>query len=472
MSEFNFQDTYVQLPQGLYQFTKPDPVPSPKLVVFNEGLATLMGVNFSKVSDQQKACMFSGSIWDDKDVISQAYAGHQFGHFTILGDGRAHLLGEHVAPGGTRMDVQFKGSGRTPYSRGGDGKATLSAMLREYIISEAMYHLGVPTSRSLAVVATGEFIHRQEPLPGAILTRVAASHIRVGTFEYAASQSEAMTEQLLNYTIRRHYPELMQSENQALELIKMLMNKQAKLVVEWMRVGFIHGVMNTDNMTLSGETIDYGPCAFMDTYHPGTVFSAIDQMGRYGNQPKIAYWNLARFAETLLPFLHEDKQKAVKIAEEVLSEFPEMYQHQWLAMMCSKLGILDQKPSDQALVNDLLHWMKVNQADYTKTFFDLTYQQFGKNVMYQGKEFQSWLSCWQERVDESSSVIMRQVNPVVIPRNHQVEKVLVAAGNDEYDLLHEFLNILADPYENCDNSVPYQATPSPDERVHQTFCGT
>ena len=350
-------------------------VPVPKNIVINDTLAEFLGLDLSSIEDNALAKLFSGNILPEQSTpFSQAYAGHQFGHFTILGDGRAHMLGEHISPNGNRYDIQFKGSGRTPYSRGGDGKAVLAPMLREYIISEAMHYLGIPSTRSLAVVGTGESVRRETNLPGAILTRVASSHIRIGTFEFAAATGNIdLSEKLLIYTIERHYPEIKNHENKALSLLRVLAEKQTDLIVQWMRVGFIHGVMNTDNITLSGETIDYGPCAFMDYYNLETVFSSIDHSGRYayGNQAKTMQWNLARFAEALLPLISDDINQAVTMAEEIINKFPIDYEKKWLVMMGSKLGINNIRKEDKILIDNLLDWMTTKKTDYTNTFIDL-----------------------------------------------------------------------------------------------------
>ena len=434
------------------------------------------------MEERERAALFSGTQLPEGALpFSQAYAGHQFGHFTMLGDGRAHVLGEHITPDGARVDIQYKGSGRTPYSRRGDGRAVLGPMLREYIISEAMYHLGVPTTRSLAVVTTGEFVRREDYLPGAILTRTASSHIRVGTFEFAAYLSDQKAiSAILDYTIQRHYPHLMDSENRAVSLIQAVMHKQVDLIVHWMRVGFIHGVMNTDNMTLSGETIDYGPCAFMDAYDPSTVFSSIDQGGRYAyaNQPVIAQWNIAKLAETLLPFIDEDSNQAVEIAAECIKKFPEMYKSKWLKMMRSKLGLFGVESGDEELISDLLKWMRTKFADFTNTFNDLSKGEKPTGNYYSDKGFEEWYLRWQERLAqngepiESSLRMMRSTNPAVIPRNHKVEGALKAAQSGDIATLKSLLTALNEPYKDCESLNPYQNPPEPSERVCQTFCGT
>jgi len=372
---WKFDNSYARLPAALYSRVGPVPVAKPGLVVFNESLARDLGLD-AGASQEGQAEIFSGNqIPEGAEPIAQAYAGHQFGHFTNLGDGRAILLGEQITPRGGRFDIQLKGSGQTPYSRRGDGRAALGPMLREYIISEAMHAFGIPTTRSLAVATTGEQIAREEMLPGAVLTRVAASHVRVGTFEYAnAIGDRAVLEALTRYTLQRHYPELAGADNPALALFEGVLERQAKLIAQWVCVGFVHGVMNTDNMALSGETIDYGPCAFIDTYDPATVFSSIDRGGRYayGNQPNIAHWNLARLAEALLPLINEDKDKAVATAEEVLGKFPERFRVHYTAGLRAKLGLLSEEEGDYDLAREFLDWMKTAEADFTSSFVALT----------------------------------------------------------------------------------------------------
>ena len=366
---WNFNNTYFNLSRTFREEINPVPVKNPKILLLNKRLASSLSLDFSNVDDEELSKIFSGNLLPKgSNSIAQAYAGHQFGHFTMLGDGRAVLIGEHITKKNVRFDIQFKGSGKTPFSRNGDGRAALGPMLREYIISEAMHALNIPTTRSLAVVKTGEDVVRENILQGAILTRVASSHLRVGTFQYiTARQNEDELKILVNYTIDRHYPKIKDSKNQALDLLKVLIEKQIDLVINWMRVGFIHGVMNTDNMTISGETIDYGPCAFMDTYDPQTVFSSIDQLGRYAyfNQPSITKWNLARFAECLVPLIDKDKDKAINIATKTINTFETKYEKKWLNMMRDKLGLFGDDAKDQVLILDLLTWMHQNKADYT-----------------------------------------------------------------------------------------------------------
>ena len=484
MTVFGFQleRTYSKLPGVFFSKLSPTPVSSPKILLFNQKLAEEIGLDLSVLSEEERTQLLSGNLVPKGiEPFAQAYAGHQFGNFTMLGDGRALMLGEHLTPSGQRLDLQFKGSGRTPYSRGGDGRAALGPMLREYLISEAMHALGIPTTRSLAVVATGESVYRESELPGAILTRTAGSHIRVGTFEFASlHEDKAMTQALLDYLIDRHFPEIREEENKALSVLRAAIDQQIDLITHWMRVGFIHGVMNTDNMALSGETIDYGPCAFMDVFSPDTVFSSIDHRGRYAfaNQPYVAQWNLARLAESLLPLIHDERQDAIAGAEESLNAFEPAYKDKWLAMMGTKLGLAEADKQDERLVTDLLDWMHSNGADYTNTFRDLGRQVLPENQLYQSETFETWHRRWQERLGgerrslDSSLSLMRSVNPVVIPRNHKVEEALQAGEEGNLNPFRNLLKALESPYEEADHLAPYQVPPKPSEKVHQTFCGT
>lgn len=479
---FRFDTTYTTLPEQFFTKLKPEPVAAPAVVVINNELAETLGLDFSVLSDQQQAALFSGNqIPEDTIPFSQAYAGHQFGHFTVLGDGRAHVLGEHVTPNNKRVDIQFKGSGRTPYSRRGDGRAVLGPMLREYIVAEAMHYLGIPTTRSLAVVTTGESVLRESLLPGSVLTRVAQSHIRVGTFEFAAQQGQTnLIAAIMDYTINRHYPHLLRNENRAMALMHAVMEKQVDLIVNWMRVGFVHGVMNTDNMTLSGETIDYGPCAFMDAYDPGTVFSSIDHGSRYAfaNQPTIAQWNLARLAETLLPLIGDTTEQTVEIATEMINQFPAVFKAKWLRMMCNKLGLMEMQDTDEQLVLDLLKWMHTQEADYTNTFHELSRVDKPSGNMFEQKEFVDWYLRWHKRRTQSATAIhtsvrlMKKNNPAVIPRNHKVEEALAAATEGDLAPFHNLMTVLKSPYGDPKSVSAYQTPPCPTERVYQTFCGT
>ena len=479
---WHLDNSYQRLPGLLYAQVEPEPVSSPEMVAFSNGLADELGLDLSGLSDDQRAALFTGNVLPmGAQPIAQAYAGHQFGHFTMLGDGRAHLIGEQITPDGRRFDIQLKGSGPTPYSRRGDGRAVLGPMLREYLISEAMATLGIPTTRALAVVTTGEPVQRETLLPGAVLTRVAASHIRVGTFQFAsATQDRPVLEALLDYTLQRHDPALIDADNKALALLDAAIERQADLIVHWMRVGFIHGVMNTDNTTLSGETIDYGPCAFMDAYDPATVFSSIDVNGRYAyaNQPAIIAWNLARLAEALLPLIDDDGDRAVQIAEAKVNGFADLYRDKWLAMMRAKLGLFGHDDGDYELITDLLAWMKNNHADYTNTFRDLAGQARPESPPYGCKAFTDWHARWQTRLEQNdppraaARKLMQRTNPAVIPRNHKVEEALAAATEGDLEPFHALHKALQSPYEEREGLSPYQSPPEPGERVYQTFCGT
>lgn len=481
---WNFDNSYTKLQPKLYSFQIPETAPEPTLALWNDAVAKQLGLNFSEIDDSTKAQLFSGNkIPDGAQSIAQAYAGHQFGHFTMLGDGRAILLGEQINKQGQRYDIQLKGSGQTPYSRRGDGKATLYAMLREYITSEAMHALGIPTSRSLAIVSTGEKVYREFAHDGAVLTRVALSHIRVGTFEYVKHfLTSDDLETFTNYVIERHYPELKNTNNKALALLIAVMDKQIDLIVNWMRVGFIHGVMNTDNMSIAGETIDYGPCAFMNAYNPSTVFSSIDTNGRYayGNQPAIAQWNLACFAGTLLPIINANEEDAVQQVREVLSSFVEKYQIKWLAMMCGKLGLEQIEHEDNILIEELLQWMQENKADYTYTFAQLRTEKIEENSIYSSEVFKKWLEKWQNRILSNSGgmqqaqKIMSSYNPFYIPRNHLVENTLTAAAyQHDYNAFHELLKVLSNPYHLQENYNPNVMIPAKAvDETYNTYCGT
>ncbi len=480
---WRFDNSYARLPEAFYTRLNPVPVRSPKLAMFNTALAQRLGLDPDTLDGENGAAVFSGNrLPEGAEPIAQAYAGHQFGAFTMLGDGRAILLGEQVAPDGERFDIQYKGSGRTPYSRNGDGRAALGPMLREYIISEALFALGIPTTRSLAVVTTGEPVFRETPLQGAILTRTAASHIRVGTFEYAAARGDpADLRMLADYTIHRHFPDLAVGETPYLSLLGRVMERQASLVARWLLAGFIHGVMNTDNMALCGETIDYGPCAFMDTYDPNTVFSSIDHGGRYayGRQPLIAQWNLARFAETLLPLLHGDIQEAISMATEAVSGFSGAFRRYWLLGMRSKLGLFNEKADDGALVSDLLDCMQRHGADFTNTFRGLASDGLPEASVFQAPDFKRWFEGWQARLSEqpetweASQRLMNLHNPAVIPRNHRVEEALEAAvEQDDYTVMEKLLGVLSQPYQAPSDVDSYHLPPPPSERPYQTYCGT
>ena len=477
---WNFDNTYSRLPDPFREKINPVKVKNPELVMLNKSLAEDLNLDFSGLDQDKLSALFSGNeLPNNSRSIAQAYAGHQFGHFTMLGDGRAVLIGEHISKSNHRYDIQFKGSGKTAFSRNGDGRAALGPMLREYIISESMHFLNIPTTRSLAVAKTGEKVIRETQLEGAILTRVASSHIRVGTFQYiAARNKKGELEMLFEYVIKRHYPEIESSKKQALDLLNVVLNKQIELVVNWMRVGFIHGVMNTDNMSIAGETIDYGPCAFMDIYDPKTVFSSIDKLGRYAycNQPIITKWNLSRFAECLIPLIDGDQDKAIKLATEVIDTFEKKYEEKWLGMMRSKIGLTDEDEKDKFLILDLLTWMHQNKVDYTNTFCHLMNFQTQNDIVYENNEFSDWKKRWQERLSQNSSSekyinLMRSVNPIVIPRNQIVEDALKKANQGNFEPINNFLKILSSPYTDQKHITEYQI-PSQSDENYQTFCGT
>jgi uncharacterized protein YdiU (UPF0061 family) len=479
---WNLDNSYANLPKTFFSRQSPTPVRSPKLTILNYPLAKSLGLNIESLQSSDGVEVFAGNNIPEGGLpIAQAYAGHQFGYFNMLGDGRTILLGEQITPSGERFDIQLKGSGRTPYSRGGDGRAALGPMLREYIISEAIHALGIPTTRSLAVVTTGESIIRENLLPGAILTRVAASHIRVATFQYAAEWGRVEElRALADYTLKRHFPEVDGAENRYLFLLKQVIKRQALLIAKWQLVGFIHGVMNTDNMAISGETIDYGPCAFMDTYDPATVFSSIDREGRYayGNQPPIAEWNLARFAETLLPLLHDNQDKAIEIAQDALSDFAQLYHNNWLSGMREKLGIFNEEPQDESLVEVLLNIMHKYDADYTNTFLALTFDKFSDMELFDTKPFKEWYELWQTRLSRqqesknSSHELMKKSNPAVIPRNHRVEEALEAAQKGDYSIMEKLLDVLSNPYAHSSEQTEYATLPPKSTCSYRTFCGT
>ena len=477
---WNFDNTYSRLPDPFREKINPVKVKNPELVMLNKSLAEDLNLDFSGLDQAKLSALFSGNeLPNDSRSIAQAYAGHQFGHFTMLGDGRAVLIGEHISKSNHRYDIQFKGSGKTAFSRNGDGRAALGPMLREYIISESMHFLNIPTTRSLAVAKTGEKVIRETQLEGAVLTRVASSHIRVGTFQYiAARNKKGELETLFEYVIKRHYPEIESSKKQALDLLNVVLDKQIELVVNWMRVGFIHGVMNTDNMSIAGETIDYGPCAFMDIYDPKTVFSSIDKLGRYAycNQPIITKWNLSRFAECLIPLIDGDQDKAIKLATEVIDTFEKKYEEKWLGMMRNKIGLADEDEKDKFLILDLLTWMHQNKVDYTNTFCHLMNFQTQNDIVYENNEFSDWKKRWQERLSQNSSSekyinLMRSVNPLVIPRNHIVEDALKKANQGNFEPINNFLKILSSPYTDQKHITEYQI-PSQSDEKYQTFCGT
>lgn len=478
---WNFDNSYARLPEVFYQRVRPAVVRQPRVVILNHDLAGELGLDLRVLPGPSAAAVFAGQeLPPGADPIAQAYAGHQYGGFTMLGDGRAILLGEHVSPAGRRVDLHFKGSGPTAFSRRGDGRAALGPMLREYIIGEAMHALGIPTTRALAVVTTGEPVFRDRVLRGAVLTRVAASHLRVGTFQYAAAlRDETALRALADYAIARHDPDLADQPDKYLRFFEAVVDRQAALIARWQLVGFVHGVMNTDNMTISGETIDYGPCAFMEVYDPATVFSSIDHGGRYayGNQPGIGQWNLARFAEALLPLLAPDVDAAIEAAVAVLNRYPETFERYWLVGMRQKLGLTTEQPDDAELVRDLLGWMRTAQADFTNTFSDLSDPGGPTGGQYHDAAFRAWYARWQDRLRREGGPTpetfarMRRVNPYVIPRNLRVEEALAAAENDDLAPLERLVGVIRRPFDR-DPAVGAYREPAPPGTCYRTFCGT
>jgi uncharacterized protein YdiU (UPF0061 family) len=477
---FNFDNTYSTLPKDFFASLSPEAVLKPKTVLFNKNMAKTLGL--PELSDELTANFFSGNeLIEGANPIAQAYAGHQFGYFNKLGDGRAILLGEHLI-NNERFDIQLKGSGVTPFSRRGDGRATLASMLREYLISECMHGLGIPTSRSLAVVATGEEVYRNPVQPGAVLTRVAKSHIRVGTFEYVANfLTKEHLQILLNYTIQRHFPHLEKSENKVLDFLEAVMHSQIDLVVNWMRVGFIHGVMNTDNMFIGGETLDYGPCAFMNAYHSKTVFSSIDTGGRYafGNQPAISQWNLACLAGALMILIDEDEDKAIKAVEPVIHSFPTHYKSKWLKMMRKKMGLITPNEKDEELIKAFLETLQIFKIDYTNAFVKLQEQDWNWFNEQSQNTFSSWLNQYQQRMlenevtTERAQEIMRQSNPLYIPRNHKVEEALNQAWqNNDLSAIKVILSVFKNPYQKHEKGEAFTNYPQDFDKSYQTFCGT
>lgn len=475
---FHFDNSYLQLPAVFYTQIRPTVLAKAELLLYNDVLGESLGLPKMDAADFVAALKVEHT---GQPAFAQAYTGHQFGSFTRLGDGRAVVLGEQLTADGKRFDIQVKGSGRTPYSRGGDGKATLKAMLREYLISEAMAALGIPTSRSLAVLKTGETVYRETNNDGAALLRVMQSHIRVGTFQFAAFLGqEGDLEALLHYTIQRLYPHLASNENPALALFHEVMNRQIDLVVHWMRVGFIHGVMNTDNSSVSGESFDYGPCAFMNAYHPATFYSSIDEQGRYafGNQPNIIKWNLARFAEALLPLMAPEKEAAIALAQDALDSFDARWQRQYQGMMLSKLGLEAKETSHFALVEQLLDLMEQQQLDYTNTFAALIPGHQNALTLPENQDFQSWYANWQRVVEKGSgweraSELMAANNPLYIPRNHLVEEALQAANNGDMEPFEAMLAVIRQPYALRTKLEKYRQGAAPQfEEAYQTFCGT
>lgn len=487
---FGFDNSYVRLPQNFFALQAPTQVAEPWLIKLNEPLARELGLDV-EVLKRDGAAIFSGNLVPGgAEPLAMAYSGHQFGHFVpLLGDGRAILLGEVIDRNGKRRDIQLKGAGQTPFSRRGDGRAALGPVLREYIISEAMFALGIPATRALAAVLTGEGVRREDILPGAVFTRVAASHIRVGTFQYlAAGGDEDGIKALADHVIERHYPELAAAENPYLALYEAVCDRQAALIARWLQVGFIHGVMNTDNMTISGETIDFGPCAFMDIYDPMTVFSSIDQHGRYAyaNQPGIGQWNLARLGEALLPLVDADKDKAIEHANAIIKAYGERFHAYWLQGMRGKIGLTSIEDGDLELIQSLLALMQAGGADFTLTFRRLSAvagdeasEAVFTSTFREPAAGTEWLARWRERLSRDPQMpsdraaAMKQVNPAFIPRNHRVEQAIEAAVEDgDFSLFEALLTVLSHPYEEQPAFAAYMDPPKPEERVLQTFCGT
>ena len=485
--QFNFDNSFAKNLEGFFSYCDAESAVAPKWLQFNRPLAEDLGLDSAALDSEEGLAIFSGNVKaDGSQPLAQAYAGHQFGGFSPqLGDGRALLLGEVIDTQQKRRDIQLKGSGRTPFSRGGDGKAAVGPVLREYLIGESMHALGIPTTRALAAVSTGDKVFRETILPGAILTRVAASHIRVGTFQYFASRRDRdKVRKLADYTMARHYPQTSEAKRPYLAFFEAVCHSQASLVAHWMSIGFIHGVMNTDNMTISGETIDYGPCAFMDSYAPGTVFSSIDHGGRYAyaNQPKILNWNLARFAETLIPLVDPKQEKAIELLTEILEGIQHLYESYWLARMKSKIGLSKEDPLDQKLINDFLKM--IEGADFTLVYRQLSKVLLGKsdsikNLLKEPKIFYDWEKRWQKRLENegiAANIIaqkMDRANPIYIPRNNKVEEALAAATAKE-DLIpfSKLLTVLSCPFDEVAGSEDY-AVPAPETNIpYKTFCGT
>ena len=486
----NFDNSYARLPKSFFECIKPTPVKEPKLDRFNKPLANEIGLNVIEDNDILSN-IFSGNIVPEgSEPIALVYAGHQFGYFVPqLGDGRAILLGEIVNNGGCRFDIQLKGSGQTSYSRSGDGRAPLGAVIREYIISEAIHSLNIPTTRSLAIIVTGELVSRETLLPGGILTRIASSHLRVGTFEYfAASDDQENLQQLADYSINRHFPNIKESNLRYQTFLESVCDRQAALIAKWMHVGFVHGVMNSDYTSITGETIDYGPCAFMDSYDPATVFSSIDHHGRYayGNQPNITQWNIACLGECLLPLIHPGRNKAIGIAEEILDSFQDKFRKYWLSGMYKKIGLTQNEPEDINLLEQLLELMKENKTDYTLTFRylsdaienDTGNSNFEKQFLSQNK-ISEWLVSWRKRLKIQSAsfkkikMSMQKENPAFIPRNHRIEKAIYeAVDNNDYSYMDHFILLLNKPYQDQPNNSEYMHPPEKPDHNYQTFCGT
>jgi uncharacterized protein YdiU (UPF0061 family) len=482
MKLFPFQNTYVALPERFYERVEPATVPAPSLIRFNEDLAGMLGLDRSSASDEEIAAQLGGNVIPEgAEPLAQAYGGHQFGGWVPrLGDGRALLLGEVIGTDGVRRDVQLKGSGRTPFSRGGDGKSPLGPVLREYLVSEAMFALGVPTTRSLAAVATGEPVYREDKLPGAVLTRVASSHLRIGTFQYFLAQEDHEALRILaDYAIERHYPGCESEEQPYTAFLGRVIERQAALVAQWMSLGFIHGVMNTDNMTISGETIDFGPCAFVDEFHPEKVFSSIDRNGRYawGNQPAIAHWNLTRLAEALLPLFDEDREKAIGMAEERLGVFEERFKEAYYGRFRAKLGWKGDTEKTGEFVDTTLEFLSEEKVDFTLFFRELTRVAAGEPeaeliaLSEDAEAAAKWLQSWREQ-GQPDVERMRSSNPILIPRNHRIEQAIVAANGGDYSFFHRLADAYQSPFDAGPDLADLEQAPGPEELVCATFCGT
>ncbi|MCB1337319.1 MAG: YdiU family protein [Maritimibacter sp.] len=468
----SFDNSYARLPGHFYHRQTPSPVADPALIAVNEALADELGIDPASIT---AAAIAGNEVPEGAEPLAQLYAGHQFGNWVPqLGDGRALLLGEVIDRTGKRRDIQLKGAGRTPFSRGGDGRAWLGPVLREYVVSEAMHALGLPTTRALAAATTGETVVREAPRPGAVLARVAASHIRVGTFQaFAARGDLAAIRTLTAHAIARHYPDA----ETPLDFFDRVVAAQARLIAGWMSVGFIHGVMNTDNMTISGETIDYGPCAFMDEYHGGTVFSSIDRMGRYAyqNQPDMGIWNLAQLGSALLPLISDDEDEGVAIATEALNAFGSHFRTEWLRRFRAKIGLVTEEAGDEALIVGLLSRMSSSRADFTNTFRALANTGYAGHLVTDAGAWESWAPDWKARVAREAgdpTAIMRAASPAVIPRNHRIEEMIEAAVAGDYVPFRKLSTVLATPYEDGPDTPDFAKPPRPEERVRQTFCGT
>ncbi len=484
---FQFDNSYARLPEEFHALIEPTPVSAPEMIRLNQGLAENLGIDLTRLDSPEGLTILSGNqLADGSEPLAMAYSGHQFGGFSPqLGDGRAILLGEVGGDDGVRHDIQLKGSGPTPFSRRGDGRSALGPVLREYIVSEAMAALGVPTTRALAAVASGDSVQREGPMPGGVFTRVAQSHIRIGTFQwFAARQDHDNLKVLADYVIQRHYPDVQHAENPYLTLLESVIQRQARLIAHWMQLGFIHGVMNTDNMSVSGETIDYGPCAFMDNYHPLKTFSSIDHQGRYAyaRQSSIGQWNLTRFAETLLPLLDDDPKQAVALAESALGTFAEFHETELEKRLTAKIGMESGESGDWSMVESLLAAMADGEADFTLVFRHLSDALETGNddsvipLFNQPEAIREWLIHWRARLHDRDRChaidVMRRTNPVVIPRNHHIEQAIQAGNDGDFAPFHRLNEVLQHPYAAQAEFSEFEAAPTPDEVVQATFCGT